>query len=86
MAAYQATRLEHEHHSSPLQILKEEHLSERELEVLDLVVHGLTSEEISSQLYISTSTVISHRKNMQRKMNARNSAHLVFLVCKLGLL
>lgn len=66
--------------------IREDHLSDRELEVLDLVGRGLTADEIGSRLYISTSTVISHRKNMQRKMCARNSTHLVFLACKSGLL
>lgn len=70
----------------PMPRIREDHLSERELEVLDLVGRGLTADEISSQLYICTSTVVSHRKNMQRKMRARNSTHLVFLACKLGLL
>ncbi len=66
--------------------IREDHLSDRELEVLDLVGRGLTADEIGSRLFICTSTVISHRKNMQRKMNARNSTHLVFLACKMGLL
>ncbi len=66
--------------------IREDHLSDRELQVLDLVGRGLTADEIGSQLFISTSTVVSHRKNMQRKMRARNSTHLVFLACKMGLL
>lgn len=86
MSSFQVSHQMNDHHSRPVPRIREDQLSERELEVLDLVGHGLTADEISSQLYISTSTVVSHRKNMQRKMRARNSTHLVFLACKLGLL
>ncbi|MBP6184039.1 MAG: helix-turn-helix transcriptional regulator [Saprospiraceae bacterium] len=63
-----------------------EHISEREQEILTLVSHGLTADEISTQLFISSNTVISHRKNLQRKLNARNTTHLVFLACQFGLI
>ncbi len=63
-----------------------EQISEREQEILALVSHGLTADEISTRLYISSNTVISHRKNLQRKLNARNTTHLVFLACQIGLI
>ncbi len=47
---------------------------------------GFTADEISTQLFISSNTVISHRKNLQRKLNARNTTHLVFLACQFGLI
>lgn len=52
-------------------------LSRRELEVLDLVIEGLTSREISEKLDIKTKTVDAHRANLMRKMNATNVADLI---------
>jgi len=44
--------------------LKKNNLSQRELEVIRLIVKGLTSEDIATQLFISKHTVQSHRKNI----------------------
>lgn len=43
-------------------------LSPREIEVLKLVAQGLQNKTIADQLYLSTNTVISHRKNINRKL------------------
>jgi regulator of cell morphogenesis and NO signaling len=42
-------------------------LSERERETLSLLASGLSNKEIADRLFISTHTVISHRKNIVRK-------------------
>lgn len=52
-------------------------LSRRELEVVDLVIEGLTSREISERLDIKTKTVDAHRANLMRKMGATNVADLI---------
>jgi DNA-binding NarL/FixJ family response regulator len=52
-------------------------LTRREKEVLQLVVEGNTNNEIAKKLYVSISTVDSHRKNLLMKLNARNTADLV---------
>ncbi len=54
----------------------EEALSNRELDVLKLLVKGLSNKEISDKLFISTHTVISHRKNITRKLNIKSVAGL----------
>jgi len=54
-----------------------EPLTEREEDVLRLIVEGLTSDEISRELFISKSTVDSHRKRILLKTQARNTAELV---------
>lgn len=52
-------------------------ITRREKEILSLIVEELTTEEIAEKLFISASTVISHRKSLLRKLNAKNSAGLV---------
>ena len=52
-------------------------LSMREREVLNLIVNEFTIKEIADQLYISVHTVISHRKSIQGKLNAKNTAGIV---------
>jgi len=52
-------------------------ISNREKQVLDLIVHENTSKEIAHQLFISIETVQSHRKNIMQKLDARNTAGMV---------
>lgn len=47
--------------------LRQPDLSPREIEVLALVVKGFINKEIAEQLHISSTTVITHRKNIQEK-------------------
>ena len=54
-------------------------LSKREIEVLQYLSEGNTSEEIGNKLFISKQTVDKHRKNMLKKMNVKNTAALVHL-------
>ena len=49
-----------------------EPLSEREREVLQLIVAGLTNREIAERPYIAVSTVMSHINNIHGKMNVTN--------------
>lgn len=53
-----------------------ENLSEREREVLVCVVKGLTNKEIAAELFLSTHTVISHRRNIARKLEIHSTAGL----------
>ena len=52
-------------------------LSLREIEVLGLIMQGLTNNEIAERLFISYETVKSHRKNILEKTRAKNTAALV---------
>jgi two-component system response regulator NreC len=52
-------------------------LSERELEVLRMIVLGHTNSEIASTLYLSVRTVESHRAHIQQKTRRSTRAELV---------
>lgn len=55
---------------------QQEELSEREKEVVTLVVQGLINKEIADKLHLSLHTVIAHRKNIARKLNIHSTAGL----------
>ena len=52
-------------------------LTRRELEVLALVVDGMTNQQIADQLFISPRTVDTHRTNIMQKLNIHDIANLV---------
>ena len=52
-------------------------LTRREKEVLALIGDGLTNGEIAEKLFISITTVISHRKNILEKFKVNNTAGLI---------
>lgn len=54
-------------------------LSNRELDVLKLVVKKMDSATIAQQLHISTETVKKHRKNMIAKVGAKDMTALIYL-------
>ena len=51
-------------------------LSDREIEVLSLIVQGFINKEIADQLNISLTTVISHRKNIMDKLGMKSVSAL----------
>jgi LuxR family maltose regulon positive regulatory protein len=63
-----------------------EPLSERELEVLQLIAEGYTNREIAGRLYIAVSTVKSHINNIYGKLEAKGRAHAVAQARQLGLI
>jgi DNA-binding CsgD family transcriptional regulator len=60
-------------------------LTQRELEILQLVKGGYLSKEISDKLSISVHTVNTHRQRLLGKLNANNSMEAVVFASKLGL-
>jgi DNA-binding CsgD family transcriptional regulator len=61
-------------------------ISKREKDVLNLIAQEMTSTEIADELIISHHTVISHRKNLLYKLDAKNSAGMIIKALKTGLL
>lgn len=61
-------------------------ITQREQEVLALIGQEHINDEIADLLFISTNTVLTHRKNLLKKLNARNTAGLIKNATKLGLI
>lgn len=61
-------------------------LTRREKEVLELITDGLTNNEIAQQLFISVTTVETHRKNLLIKCKAKNVAALVKVAVQMKLI
>jgi len=61
-------------------------ITRREKEVLKLIAEGLTNVEIAQKLFISTSTVDTHRKSLLTKFNMKNTASLVRFITQKGLI
>jgi DNA-binding NarL/FixJ family response regulator len=61
-------------------------LSEREIEVLQLICEGLSNQEIADKLFISKRTVDTHRSNVLEKTGTNNTASLVMYSIKQGII
>ncbi|MBN2728308.1 MAG: response regulator transcription factor [Bacteroidales bacterium] len=66
--------------------LPKENLSDREMEVLKAIVNGLSNKEIANTLFISPKTVETHRNNIMKKLEVHNTASLVKVAIKSGLI
>lgn len=51
-------------------------LSQREKEIVGCIVRGMTNKEIAEKLFISVHTVMTHRKNITRKLQIHSAAGL----------
>lgn len=61
-------------------------LSPREIEIVTLISLEYTGKEISEKLFISTNTVETHRKNIMRKLQTKNTISLVKYALKNNLI
>lgn len=61
-------------------------LTAREKQIVKLMIDGLTNKEISNALFISESTVETHRKNIYRKTETHSLPKLIQAVANLNLL
>ncbi|MCK4797874.1 MAG: response regulator transcription factor [Spirochaetes bacterium] len=51
-------------------------LSDRELEVFELIGNGLTTQEISDKLFLGTKTVETYKTKIKQKLNLKNATQL----------
>lgn len=61
-------------------------LSNREREVFQLIAEGRSTRQISEMLYVSISTVKSHRSKIMEKLGAESSIQLVRFAIQLGII
>lgn len=61
-------------------------ITRREKEVLELIAEGLTNAEIAEKLFISNTTVDTHRKNLLAKFQTKNTASLIKTAVQLQLI
>jgi DNA-binding NarL/FixJ family response regulator len=52
-------------------------LTKREKEILELIAEGMTNQEIAAKLFLNSTTIDSHRKNMLTKFKVKNTAALI---------
>ncbi len=61
-------------------------ITRREKEVLLLIADGLTNNEIALKLFISITTVETHRKNLLAKFEVKNTASLIRMATQIQLI
>ena len=59
-----------------------ENLTEREIEILQLICFGLSTEQIAEKLFISPKTVKSHKSNLLEKTVCKNTPALILFAIK----
>jgi DNA-binding NarL/FixJ family response regulator len=57
-------------------VLQQRILTDREIEVMSLIVQGYINKEIADKLHIGLATVITHRKNIMEKLGMRSVSAL----------
>ncbi|WP_282134901.1 response regulator transcription factor [Seonamhaeicola maritimus] len=66
--------------------ISENVLSKKETEVLELISKGNTTKEIAAMLYVSARTIETHRSNILKKLNVKNTAELIIKAVKMKLI
>ena len=61
----------------PLSSAASNHLTRREVEILELICQELTMKQIGEELFLSEQTVHTHRKNLMKKVSVSNAVGLV---------
>ena len=68
------------------QSISEDILSNKETEVLGLISKGLTTKEIAEKLFVSSRTIETHRANILKKLEVKNTAELIKKAAKMNLI
>lgn len=68
------------------QSVSENVLSKKETEVLGLISKGLTTKEIAAKLFVSSRTIETHRTNILKKFEVKNTAELIKKATEINLI
>ncbi|MBU3820619.1 response regulator transcription factor [Flavobacteriaceae bacterium XHP0103] len=68
------------------QKVSENILSQKEKEVLGLISEGFTTKDIATKLFVSTRTIETHRANILRKLEVKNTAELIKKATQINLI
>lgn len=68
----------------PNLVIEKYSLTEREAEIVTLLLEGMDSQEIAEQLFISKHTVDTHRRNILHKTNTENTSRLFALITSIS--
>lgn len=60
-------------------------LSDREVEIIKLIVDGNSNQEIANKLFLSIHTVYTHRKNIMKKLKLKSPVELVLYALNSGI-
>ena len=60
------------------------HITTSEIDIVKLIAQGLTTKEIAKQKQLSYHTIITHRKNIFRKLKIRNTSELIIYAMRSG--
>jgi DNA-binding NarL/FixJ family response regulator len=69
-------------HSTTTKPLLQDNLTEREIEILQQICLGLSTDEIAEKLFISPKTVKSHKSNLLEKTVCKNTPALILFAIK----
>jgi DNA-binding NarL/FixJ family response regulator len=62
------------------------YLTSSEVEIVRMIAKGMTTKEIAKQKYISFHTVMTHRRNILRKLDVSNASELIMYAISSGLI
>ena len=86
LAAFEAEQQTKDRLSPPASQFMVEQLSQRELEVLQLIAQGLSNQEISARLFLALDTVKGHNRRIFDKLQVQRRTEAVARARELGLL
>jgi DNA-binding NarL/FixJ family response regulator len=61
-------------------------LTASEIEIVRLIAQGLTTKEIASRKFLSFHTIMTHRKNILRKLGVSNASELIMFAVRTGII
>lgn len=73
------------HHEPVRSLSREEELTERELEVVELLARGMSNAEIATAMFVSEGTVKSHLGRITAKWGVRDRIQVLIRAAQLGL-